>query len=81
MADRVLSILELRFTVLRFGTSSDIAQKKSSRQYEHLTLAQVYAALAHYHDNRAAIDAEIEADEVEANRIEQEYLQRRKIPA
>ena len=51
------------------------------QQYEHLTLAQVYAALAHYHANRAEIEAEIEADEVEANRIEQEYLQRRKIPA
>jgi uncharacterized protein (DUF433 family) len=30
--------------------------------YPHLTLAQVYAALAFYHLNREAIDAEIEAD-------------------
>lgn len=30
--------------------------------YPHLTLADVHAALAYYHDHRAAIDAEIEAD-------------------
>lgn len=28
-------------------------------QHPHLTLAQIYAALAHYHYHRAAIDAEI----------------------
>lgn len=39
----------------------------------HLSLAQVYAALAHYHANRDEIDAEIAAEEVEADRIEQEH--------
>lgn len=39
----------------------------------HLSLAQVYAALAHYHANREEIDAEIAAEEVEADRIEQEH--------
>jgi len=28
----------------------------------HLTLAQVYAALAYYHDHRAEIEARLEAD-------------------
>ena len=42
------------------------------------TLAQVYAALAYYHANREAIDAEIAADEAEADRLEQEYLQKRR---
>jgi uncharacterized protein (DUF433 family) len=28
----------------------------------HLTLAEVYAALAYYHDHRAEIDAKLEAD-------------------
>jgi len=28
-------------------------------QYPHLGLAQIYAALAYYHDNRDAMDAEI----------------------
>lgn len=27
--------------------------------YEHLTLGQVFAALAYYHENRAAVDARI----------------------
>ena len=43
-------------------------------QYGHLTLAQVYAALAYYHANRDQIEAEIAADEAEADIIEQEYL-------
>jgi Uncharacterized conserved protein len=47
-------------------------------QYGHLTLAQVYAALAYYHANREQIEAEIAADEIEADRIEQEYLKTRK---
>lgn len=43
-------------------------------QYGHLTLAQVYAALAYYHANRDEIETEIAADEAEADTIEQEYL-------
>lgn len=29
-------------------------------QHPHLSLAQIYAALAYYHDHRASMDAEIE---------------------
>jgi len=47
-------------------------------QYGHLTLAQVYAALAYYHANREQIEADIAADEAEAEHIEQEYLKTRK---
>ena len=47
-------------------------------QYGHLTLAQVYAALAYYHANREQIDAEIAAEEAEADSIEQEYLKTQK---
>ena len=47
-------------------------------QYGHLTLAQVYAALAYYHANREQIDVEIAAEEAEADGIEQEYLKARK---
>lgn len=32
----------------------------------HLSLAQVHAALAYYHANRAAIDADLAADELAA---------------
>lgn len=43
----------------------------------HVTIAQVYAALAYYFANKELIDAEIAAEEAEADRIEQEYLQAR----
>jgi uncharacterized protein (DUF433 family) len=36
----------------------------------HLSLAQVHAALAYYHANRAEIEADILAEEAEANVIE-----------
>ena len=39
----------------------------------HLSLAQVYAALAYYHANRESIDAEMAAQEVEAERLEREH--------
>lgn len=43
----------------------------------HLTVAQVYAALTYYHANREIIDAEIAAEEEEADGIEREhYLSR-----
>jgi uncharacterized protein (DUF433 family) len=31
-------------------------------EFPHLTLADIYAALAHYHDHREAINAEIASD-------------------
>ena len=39
----------------------------------HLTLAQVHAALAYYHANRTEIEADILAEEQEADRIEKEH--------
>ncbi len=43
----------------------------------HLTLAQVHAALAYYYANREEIEADLAADEAEADRLEREhYLQR-----
>jgi uncharacterized protein (DUF433 family) len=47
------------------------------QEIDHLSLAQVYGALAYYHANREAIDADLDADEAEAERIEREhYLSR-----
>jgi uncharacterized protein (DUF433 family) len=45
-------------------------------QYSHLTLAQVYAALSHYHANQGEIDADLEAEKQEAAGIEREYQSR-----
>ena len=39
----------------------------------HLTLAQVYAALAYYHSNRNEIEADIADNDAEATRLEEEY--------
>jgi uncharacterized protein (DUF433 family) len=41
----------------------------------HLTLAQVHAALAYYHANQDEIEADIAAEEAEADRLEQEHYQ------
>ena len=40
----------------RMGLSAD----EIVRRYSHLTLADVYAGLAYYHDHREAIDADME---------------------
>ncbi len=46
-----------------------------ARRYGHLTVAQVYAALTYYHANQAEIEAELAADETEANRVEDEHAE------
>ena len=61
-------------TVARIGilrqqglTPEEIAYEKT------LSLAQVYAALAHYEANREAIDAEVSAYDEESRRIANEW--------
>src|SRR5947209_19741793 len=44
-----------------------------TREIPHLTLAQVHAALAYYHANREEIEADIAAEEAEAERLQQEH--------
>jgi uncharacterized protein (DUF433 family) len=41
-------------------------------QIPHLTLAQVFAALTYYQANREEIEADIAAEEAEAERLEQQ---------
>jgi hypothetical protein len=50
-----------------------------STRYPHLTAAQVYAALAYYHANQAEIEAEIAAEEAEAEQWEKDYAQQKQI--
>jgi uncharacterized protein (DUF433 family) len=38
-------------------------------QHPHLSLAQIHAALAYYHDNQAELDAQIEHDLGEVDRL------------
>jgi uncharacterized protein (DUF433 family) len=57
----------------RFGlTPEEIAD-----QYGHLTLAQVYAALAYYHSSPTEIDADLEHDDREFDRLAQMHNQQR----
>jgi hypothetical protein len=45
-------------------------------QFEHLTIAQVYAALTYYHANRDEIEADLAAEEAEAERLSLEHNQK-----
>jgi len=42
-------------------------------QYPHLTLAQVYTALAYYHANSEEIEADLSAEKKEAEELEQKH--------
>ncbi|HEX9923653.1 MAG TPA: DUF433 domain-containing protein [Anaerolineae bacterium] len=50
-----------------------LSPEEISGRIGHLTLAQVHAALAYYHANQAQIEADIAAEELEADRLEQEH--------
>lgn len=42
-------------------------------QYPHLTLAQVYTAIAYYHANKEEIEADLEGEKLEAAQLEQQH--------
>lgn len=48
-------------------------------EMEHLTLAQVYAALTYYHANRDEIEADLVAEEEEYKRLEALYVKKARI--
>ncbi len=50
-----------------------LTPEEIATEIPHLTLAQVHAALAYYHGNRDELDAEIEAERVEALALEQQH--------
>lgn len=47
--------------------------------YPHLSLAQVYAALAYYHANKEEIENELAFEKKEARILEAEYMKNRKM--
>src|SRR5438445_5966434 len=54
-----------------------LTPEEITREIDHLSVAQVYAALAYYHVSRDGIEADIAAEEAEAERLEREhYLSR-----
>ena len=58
-----------------------MSPEEIASEIPHLSLAQVYTALAYYHANRAEMDAEMAAEEAESDKIEQEHLRKNKIVA
>ncbi len=48
---------------------SGLSPEEIAHQYEGLSLAEVYAALAFYHANRPLIDADLEREEAEYDRL------------
>ena len=50
-----------------------LSPEESSTEVPHLSLAQVYAALTYYHANRDEIEADIAAEDAEAQRLETQH--------
>src|SRR5687767_1230064 len=61
--------------IVRWYKMGESPEDIAGEIYEHLNLAQVYAAMAYYFANQAEIDAEIEAEIAEEERIEREWYQ------
>lgn len=68
-------------TVHRIATwyKQGLTPEQIADEYEHLTLAQVYAALAYYHANQKQIEIELAAEDAEIERLEQDPYQMPKI--
>ncbi len=57
--DTNVKVIEVALDHLAYGWNAEAVQEN----HPHLSLAQVYAALAWYYDHEAEMDAEIEAQE------------------
>jgi uncharacterized protein (DUF433 family) len=53
-----------------------LTPEEIAAEFDHLTLAHIYAALAYYHANREEIEALIEADRREGDRAEHQHYRR-----
>ena len=51
-----------------------LTPEEITQEIPHLTLSQVYAALAYYHTNKDIIEEDIAAQEAEAERLEAEQI-------
>jgi uncharacterized protein (DUF433 family) len=50
-----------------------LSPEEISTEVPHLSLAQVYAALTYYHANRDEIEADIAAEDAEAQKLETQH--------
>jgi uncharacterized protein (DUF433 family) len=51
-----------------------MSPEEIAADYPHLSLSQVYGALAYYHANRGEMEAQMATEESESDRIELEHL-------
>ncbi len=51
-----------------------MSPEEIAEEFEFLTLAQIYAALAYYHANKDEIEAYLAEEKVEYERLEEEYI-------
>jgi uncharacterized protein (DUF433 family) len=68
-----------RITVTRIATlyKQGLSAEEVVATYPHLTLGQVYAALAYYHANREAVDAELREEDRLYDELKREEEERR----
>jgi uncharacterized protein (DUF433 family) len=55
-----------------------LSAEEIAGEIPHLNLAQVYAALAYYHANRASMDRDMAVEEKKSDKIEQRHLRKKK---
>ena len=58
-----------------------LSPEEIADEFGHLSLAQVYAGLTHYHANREQLEAAIVADQLESEMLEQKHLAGQKLAA
>src|SRR5437660_10299295 len=63
IANTKVKVIEVVLDKLAHGSSPE----EIHFQYPHLSLAQIHAALAYYHDHQTQLDKEIERDWEEVN--------------
>lgn len=54
-----------------------MSPEEIAREFPHLSIAGIYAALAYYHANQVEMEAEIAADQAEEERLEAEWYAER----
>jgi uncharacterized protein (DUF433 family) len=67
-------------TVVRWHHSGLLPEEIAIR-IDHLSLAQVHAALTYYYANQEAMEREMAEEEIESDRIERDHLARKRQPA
>ncbi|HJZ67098.1 MAG TPA: DUF433 domain-containing protein [Blastocatellia bacterium] len=65
IAGTTTKVIEIAVDKLAHGSTAEEMQQ----EYPHLSIAQIYAALAHYYQNQAELDIEIERRRREADEL------------